>query len=130
MDTPILSRLIFVLSLLLSCITQVASPHSPARETVQAPSTSEVEIDVSKATYDCATGITFDWRIRNVSHQAVYIYSPFLEGQSADLLEYDKSTDTVHIPTSLKSETSFSPLFVSGPYISAVSSWGSSRREL
>src|SRR5262249_3893902 len=55
------------------------------------------------------TGIRFVWRIKNISSSDVYIYTTFLTGPAANLLEGHASTHTILIPTSLKSEVSFPP---------------------
>jgi hypothetical protein len=70
---------------------------------------SKVAIHAWNVTYDCATGIQFHWSIKNFSSSTVYVYATFLSGRAADLLEYDQSTNTLLIPTSMKSEVSFPP---------------------
>ena len=100
---------IFVFNSLLGWISLLANPQSNAGESLQARNESRIAVDVANATYDCTKGISFDWRIKNTSHEVVYIYTPFLQGPSANLWAFDESSDTVLIPTSLKSEANFPP---------------------
>ena|ERR1700694_1335117 len=98
-----------MLSVLLGWTSVSLSAQSTESPLLQGPNESKLEVHISNVTYSCATGIRFDWRLKSASPSVVYIYTPFLAGQAADLLEYDYGTGTVLIPTSTKGEASFPP---------------------
>jgi hypothetical protein len=79
-----------------------------------------VAIVASNATYSCVKGIRFDWRVKNISSETVYIYTPFIEGQAAGALEYDRDTGTILIPTSMKGDISFPPYSYPDPTFRAL----------
>jgi len=95
--------------ILLIWTNMFSGAQSPRPVTLQSPTEAKIAVDVSNVTYSCTTGIRFSWHITNTSQETVYVYSPFLQGQAADSLEYDATTSTVLIPTSVKGEASQPP---------------------
>ncbi len=85
------------------------SAQNNAPDSLKVSNGSKVAVHVSDVTYDCAMGIRFNWSVKNSSSDTIYVYTTFLTGRAADLLGYDQSTNTILIPTSVKSEVSFPP---------------------
>jgi len=103
------SHIFCCIGLLLVWTSTFLGVQSPRPVTIQSPTEAKIAVDVSNVTYSCTTGIRFSWRITNTSQETVYVYSSFLHGYAADLLEYSAATGTVLIPSSSKGEASFPP---------------------